>query len=185
MNKVSARGKDNFTVPLDIQNRATVAPNPILTNSAEVMMHMVNADKALNGDCDLSAYAEKLLEIREWLSELFEDPGRRPSDGKALLKLIGTIESTGGLVRFEDGSTAPEADIEWLDMADTYLAACKELERTPKIKPYDESSPRRWANNPKIQAIIEACQRVTERSNSPDGVGIATIEAVVKAVRNL
>src|SRR6266849_933990 len=46
----------------------------------------------------------------------------------ALKALISTVQATGGLVHFPDGSFGCAADEEWLDLADAILAAKQTLE---------------------------------------------------------
>jgi len=46
----------------------------------------------------------------------------------ALKTLISTVQATGGLVHFPDGSYGCAADQEWLDLADAILAAKQALE---------------------------------------------------------
>src|SRR6266849_3294832 len=46
----------------------------------------------------------------------------------ALKALISTVQATGGLVHFSDGSYGCAADEEWLDLADAILVAKKTLE---------------------------------------------------------
>ncbi len=46
----------------------------------------------------------------------------------ALKALISTVQATGGLVHFPDGSYGCAADEEWLDLADAILAAKQTLE---------------------------------------------------------
>ena len=47
----------------------------------------------------------------------------------ALKALISTVQATGGLVHFPDGSFGCAADQEWLDLADAILAAKQALEK--------------------------------------------------------
>jgi hypothetical protein len=47
---------------------------------------------------------------------------------KAARAVLATIESTGGLVDFEDGTIALAVDPDWLDLADAALALQKALE---------------------------------------------------------
>lgn len=52
---------------------------------------------------------------------------------KALMHLVLTIDSTGGITEHtnkEDGG--PVADPEWLDLTEAYLLACETLGREPK-----------------------------------------------------
>jgi hypothetical protein len=79
---------------------------------------------------------------QDWFSNLRPQPwmrGRRlQSNGTqskpsatsidALKALISTVQATGGLVRFPDGSYGCAADEEWLDLADAILAAKQALE---------------------------------------------------------
>ena len=46
----------------------------------------------------------------------------------ALQKFLSTIQSTGGLLEFEDGTFAPAADPDWIDLGDAALAALRALE---------------------------------------------------------
>jgi len=52
----------------------------------------------------------------------------------ALKRLVDTIDATGGVVRFPDGFYAPVGDLDWIDLADAYLAACAALGQRPKIR---------------------------------------------------
>lgn len=47
--------------------------------------------------------------------------------------LINTIHATGGMLSFEDGTFAPRADPEWIDLADPYFAACAEKGIEPEV----------------------------------------------------
>src|SRR5713226_4599789 len=51
----------------------------------------------------------------------------------ALKALISTVQATGGLVHFSDGSYACAADDEWLDLADAILVAKQTLENEAGI----------------------------------------------------
>ncbi len=51
----------------------------------------------------------------------------------ALKGLISTVQATGGLVHFPDGSYGCAADEEWLDLADAILAAKKALEDETRV----------------------------------------------------
>jgi len=53
------------------------------------------------------------------------------SNGTAAQRLVSTIEATGGLIEFGNGSIAPMVDWDWIDLADVYLKACAELKRKP------------------------------------------------------
>lgn len=48
-------------------------------------------------------------------------------------RLVSTIEATGGLVAYRDGTHAPLGDRDWIDLGDAYIAACAELKREPVI----------------------------------------------------
>lgn len=47
--------------------------------------------------------------------------------------LITTINVTGGVVAFSDGTHAPQADPEWIDLAEAYLRACEEKGVEPLV----------------------------------------------------
>ena len=47
--------------------------------------------------------------------------------------LVATIEVTGGLLQFSDGTVAPQGDRDWIDLGDAYLLACAELQRLPVV----------------------------------------------------
>lgn len=64
-------------------------------------------------------------------------PKPNPKRPSALDRLISAIEVTGGLIAYENGTYAPYADPDWIDLGDAYLAACEELGREPLI-PNDE-----------------------------------------------
>jgi hypothetical protein len=53
--------------------------------------------------------------------------------------LVATIEATGGVVQFGDGTVAPQGDPEWIDLGEAYLVACAELQRLPMVQPDLES----------------------------------------------
>jgi hypothetical protein len=52
---------------------------------------------------------------------------------KALRMFRDTIEVTGGLIRNEAGDLAPAVDEDWIDLADAYIEACRELDVEPMI----------------------------------------------------
>jgi hypothetical protein len=52
---------------------------------------------------------------------------------KALRVFVDTINATGGVVKFEDGTHAPEVDREWIDLGEAYISACGELGIEPQI----------------------------------------------------
>lgn len=52
----------------------------------------------------------------------------------ALQYFVENIDVTGGISEDESGSSYPEGDPDWLDLADTYLKACKELGVEPYIQ---------------------------------------------------
>jgi len=82
---------------------------------------------------------------------------------EALNKFIDTIEATGGVMNIaEDDSPylVPVADEEWADLADAYLAACKALDRSPKI----EEQPNPFAIQPKSQKRQE--EKPADTSNA-------------------
>jgi len=53
----------------------------------------------------------------------------------ALMRLCNTIDATGGIVEFKDGTCAPVGDTEWIDLGDAYMAACDALDRKPVTQP--------------------------------------------------
>lgn len=71
--------KDKFDLPNDVRSRAvrlTAAGVRIKVTPEEIVERMDEADKALNGDSN-DAEHDVLYSLREWLSGIFEDPGRR------------------------------------------------------------------------------------------------------------
>ena len=62
-------------------------------------------------------------------------PSKRVQVYDALKEFCKDIEQTGGIKPHEDkdGTFVPAADEEWIDIAETYLKACKALGRKPKI----------------------------------------------------
>jgi hypothetical protein len=90
-------------------------------------------------------------ETIEWVSGVMEGAGLKPgadptaaridadpaapapAPREALDALIATIEAIGGCVRDEGGFLAPAGDPDWIDLADTYLAACAAVGRTPMV----------------------------------------------------
>jgi hypothetical protein len=68
-----------FILPGDILEEAktdTIRGVKIQVTPEEVVRRMKMADRALNGDSN-DAEHDALHDLREWLSEIFEDPDRR------------------------------------------------------------------------------------------------------------
>jgi hypothetical protein len=57
-----------------------------------------------------------------------------PGKNSAIARLISTIESTGGVVGYEDGTFGPVGDPDWIDLGDAYVAACNEAGRLPMVR---------------------------------------------------
>lgn len=75
----SQRSSEKFTMPKDIVARASVETRrgvKIHLNPHEMVMTMRQIDLALNGDSN-DVEHDALSIVREWLSEVFEDPKRR------------------------------------------------------------------------------------------------------------
>jgi chloramphenicol 3-O-phosphotransferase len=73
-----------FTLPADIVEEAksdTTRGVKIEVTPEEVVRRMKMADRALNGDSN-DAEHDALSDLREWLSDVFEDPDRRVANGK-------------------------------------------------------------------------------------------------------
>ena len=67
-------------------------------------------------------------ELKNGLQERIHEAVRKPYAAiNALMRLIETIEATGGL----DCDGYPLGDPEWVDLGDAYLDACAVIERTP------------------------------------------------------
>lgn len=62
---------------------------------------------------------------------VFDDPADTRT--AAMESFIDTIESTGGVTRNAKGLYEPGGDPGWIDLGDSYIAACKALGREPKI----------------------------------------------------
>jgi hypothetical protein len=52
---------------------------------------------------------------------------------RALEEFVYTIEATGGVVMCRDGTVAPLADEDWIDLGEAYLVACRALCRKARI----------------------------------------------------
>ena len=64
------------------------------------------------------------------------NPSPRVQVKDALVEFCKDIEQTGGIEPYyedKEGTYAPVADNEWIDLAETYLKACKALGRKPMI----------------------------------------------------
>lgn len=59
---------------------------------------------------------------------------------RAVVALVESIESTGGLIYDDDRVLVPYADQEWSDIADVYLEACKAIGRKPMIEAEPEAA---------------------------------------------
>lgn len=46
-----------------------------------------------------------------------------------LIELIDNVQATGGLIKFSDGLTAPQADPTWTDLGATILKVADALEK--------------------------------------------------------
>ena len=49
---------------------------------------------------------------------------------KAALQIIETVESTGGLIQYPDGTHAPQGEPDWIDLGDAVLAVRSALQTT-------------------------------------------------------
>lgn len=73
-----------FALPVDLQEEAksdTVRGVKIMVTPEEIVRRMKQADRVLSGDSN-DAEHDALYDLREWLSEIFEDPGRRAANGR-------------------------------------------------------------------------------------------------------
>ena len=68
--------ENTMTIPDDIVARAKASKDEIVVTPSELVALMQTADEALNGDSN-DAEHDALYELREELSEIFEDPNRR------------------------------------------------------------------------------------------------------------
>lgn len=71
--------RDQFALPADLQEEAkidTARGVKIMVTPEEVVRRVKQADRALNGDSN-DAEHDALCDLREWLSDMFEDPERR------------------------------------------------------------------------------------------------------------
>lgn len=74
--------KGQFILPADIIDEAksdTTRGVKIQVTPEEVVRRIKMADRALNGDSN-DAEHDALHDLREWLSEIFEDPERRAAN---------------------------------------------------------------------------------------------------------
>lgn len=51
-----------------------------------------------------------------------------------LRDLVRTIDATGGVVRFNNGLHAPNADLDWIDLGEVYIAACRDHGIEPLVR---------------------------------------------------
>lgn len=51
----------------------------------------------------------------------------------AAARLVSTVNATGGVVQYPDGTIAPVGEPEWTDLGDAYMAACTELGIEPQL----------------------------------------------------
>jgi hypothetical protein len=80
----------------------------------------------------LRTYLERVDGTLELLAEHpVDDAVQWPKD--AAQALIETINATGGLMSLPDGNHAPQGDPEWIDLAESYLTACREKDVKPMI----------------------------------------------------
>lgn len=73
-----------FVLPVDIIEEAKSDTNrgvKIQVTPEEVVRRMKMADRALNGDSN-DAEHDALRDLREWLSDIFEDPDRRAANAR-------------------------------------------------------------------------------------------------------
>lgn len=73
------RDNEEFDLPKDVVKRASEETScgvRISVTPAELVEQMKAADEALNGNSN-DAEHDVLTKIREWISEVFEDPDRR------------------------------------------------------------------------------------------------------------
>lgn len=59
----------------------------------------------------------------------------------ALRQFVECIDATGGLVRQDNCPPiqyAPNADQDWVDLADVYLVACEALGREPEVNDFPD-----------------------------------------------
>lgn len=56
----------------------------------------------------------------------------------ALKSFVSTIDNTGGVYAFNDGTHAPVTDKEWIDLGEAYMQACRSLRVKPKtVRPFE------------------------------------------------
>ena len=64
----------------------------------------------------------------------------------ALWNLISTVEATGGVAEDQYGNTAPQADPDWLDLGEAYLAACTAVDHEPRVETTEVEHPEQEAS---------------------------------------
>jgi hypothetical protein len=83
--------------------------------------------------------------------------------------LIDTINATGGLLNFSNGTYAPLGDPDWIDLGEAYLAACAQKESTPMVAADDDTE---------FEARAET-QPVDLTHEEPEPVSLIDIHAVL------
>lgn len=81
----------------------------------------------------LSRLADAVVGLTDTLDEEINELEYRDALVRLATDLVDTIDSTGGVVPLEDGTHAPNADPEWVDLGEVYLKACGLLSLTPQI----------------------------------------------------
>jgi hypothetical protein len=57
----------------------------------------------------------------------------------ALLDFIHTVEATGGVRPMGDGTFAPVGDLEWIDLGEAYVKACRACHRPVMLADDEEA----------------------------------------------
>lgn len=113
---------------------ALVGLDSVLDNSyalfvAALALHRLKTRAAASS----SSVSTPVPTAQESLAQLTPTTPGRASDKDCAHKLIDTINHTGGLVAFANGTYGPQCDPDWLDLGDAYLAACHEKGVEPRI----------------------------------------------------
>jgi len=124
----------NINVEMSAEEvRGTLSPKCQAMWDAAVLCLDDPSEESLRGFRLLLRPAEILLLLRAYATLV---TSREQKFKEVLLKLLSTVENTGGVIEEPDGRVSGcAADEDWMDIAYVYLDACEALGTTPHKHP--------------------------------------------------